>query len=339
MTTCIKVPLKKAEQIKKNLLEDNQIDFRYRPKKDGEYIFFPVQKYEGTYTVEEKELEENKTKNSAIPFKEALQHILDENELHLAKTAYEVVGHIAIIEIPESLEKKEKEIAQCLLDSNNQLHTVVKKSSGHEGTYRTQKMTILAGEQTKVASYKENNCTITYDIENVYFSARLSTERKRISEQVKPKEHILVMFSGAAPYPCVLSKKTEAEEIIGVEINPKGHEYGLENLEQNKIQNVKLFCGDVRKIVPQLHKTFDRIIMPLPKTAEEFLDVALPVAKKGCVIHLYAFYYENEFEKAHAEIDKYCKQFDREYTILSTTKCGQHAPRTYRICVDFKLVN
>jgi hypothetical protein len=36
----------------------------------------------------------------------------------------------------------------------------------------------------------------------------LSTERKRISELVKPGEKVLVMFSGAAPYVCVIAKKT-----------------------------------------------------------------------------------------------------------------------------------
>ena len=200
-------------------------------------------------------------------------------------------------------------------------------------------MKVLAGENTKVASYRENNCVIKYDIENVYFSARLSSERKRILELIKPEEEILVMFSGAAPYPCVFAKNSKAKEIIGVEINPKGHEFGLENIKKNKLNNVKLFCGDVREIVPQLHKQFDRIVMPLPKTAEEFLDITLPVAKKGATIHMYAFYHEDEFNKATDEIAKYCKAQNREFKIISVNKAGQHAPRTYRICVDFELLN
>ena len=200
-------------------------------------------------------------------------------------------------------------------------------------------MKYLAGEDTRVAEYRENNCTLQVDVEEVYFSARLSTERKRISEKVQEGEDVLVMFSGAAPYPTVISKQTKAGSVIGVEINPAGHEYGLINIKKNKCKNVELYCGDVREVVPKLGKMFDRVIMPLPKTAEEFLDVAIPVARKGAVIHLYAFYHEDDFDKARQEIAKYCKNLHREYEIIEIAKAGQHAPRTWRICVDFKLLN
>lgn len=338
MPACVKTKLTEAQEVKFELIEKGVLDHAFQVLREGEFLYFPVtKKYDGE-TVE-KQLEKRIIKPTAVPFKEVLETILNKEELKLAKTAYEVVGGIAIIEIPESLQSKEKEIAKALLQSNPMIETVVKKSSKHEGVFRTQKMTVLAGKNTKVAQYKENNCIISYDIENVYFSARLSTERKRIMKQVQAGEEILVMFSGAAPYPCVLAKNTEAKEIIGIEINPKGHEYGLKNIKQNKLSNVQLFCGDVRTIAPQLHKTFDRIIMPLPKTAEEFLDVTLPLAKKGCVIHMYAFYHKDEFSKATNEIDRYCKAQEREYEIISINKAGQHAPRTYRICVDFKLLN
>ena len=147
------------------------------------------------------------------------------------------------------------------------------------------------------------------------------------------------MFSGAAPYPCVLSKNTNAKHIVGVEINPEGHKFGLENVKKNKLENVDLYCGDVRAVVPTLNETYDRIIMPLPKTAEEFLDVALPVAKKGCAIHLYGFYHIDNFDKAEKEIAKYCERFNKKYKILEIVKAGQQSPQTFRICVDFKILN
>lgn len=338
MVRCVVSKLQEAQQVKEELLSLGYIDHSFQPLKEEGNIYFPVTNaYKGESV--EKQVQKRKEKTGALPFKETLQKILNAEELEIVKTAYEVVGNIAIIEVPEEIEDKEKEIGESLLQSNPLLKTVLKKSSRHDGVYRTQKMTTIAGKDTKVATYKENNCTITFNVEQVYFSARLSTERKRISQMVKEGEDVLVMFSGAAPYPCVIAKNTGAKKIIGVEINRKGHEYALKNLNQNKIKNVKLFCGDVRVVVPQLQMTFDRIIMPLPKTAEEFLDVALPVAKKGCVIHLYAFYHIDEFEKAHEEIERYCKKFGREYKILSTTKCGQHAPRTYRICVDVEVLN
>ena len=145
------------------------------------------------------------------------------------------------------------------------------------------------------------------------------------------------MFSGCAPYPCVLSKNTEAKDIVGVEINPEGHAYGLKNLKLNKIKNVKLICGDVRKEVPKLKEKFDRILMPLPRTAEDFLEAALSVSKKGTIIHFYNFQAEGEFKKADEKVKASCEKAGFKCKILKTVKSGQNAPRFFRICVDFRV--
>lgn len=337
MTTCIKVALRDAEKTKRKLIALHQLDDTFLPKKEGDVIYFPVQNYDKkTYDII---LEERKQKPTAISFKQALANILTPQEQTIVKTAHDILGSVAIIEVPKELEAKEKDIAQTLLASNPLIQTVLKKGSSHEGIYRTQALVYLAGKETKEATYKENNCEFVVNVEEIYFSARLSTERKRIAKQVKTGEDILVMFSGAAPYPCVLAKNTEAKTIIGVEINPVGHEYGLRNVAKNKLTNVTLYCGDVRAIVPKLEHKFDRIIMPLPRTAEEFLDIALPVAKKNAIIHLYGFYHVDEFAKAKEEIKTYCEKHNRTYTILNIVKSGQQSPRTYRICIDVQITN
>ena len=106
------------------------------------------------------------------------------------------------------LENKEKDISQYLLDTNKSINTILKKSGQHSGEFRTQKLKYLAGEDKKEAIYKENSILLKLDVEEVYFSPRLSTERKRIFEQVKKDEKVLVMFCGCAPYPCTISKNT-----------------------------------------------------------------------------------------------------------------------------------
>ncbi|NQU78257.1 hypothetical protein HQ545_00655 [Candidatus Woesearchaeota archaeon] len=125
---------------------------------------------------------------------------------------------------------------------------------------------------------------------------------------------------------------------MGIEINPTGHSYGLKNIALNKIENVKLFKGDVKKVIPKLKKKFDRVVMPLPKSADDFLETAFSAAKKGAVIHFYAFEEQGSFDKARKRIKKACEESGTSCRILRTVKCGQHAPRTYRICVDFRMV-
>jgi len=85
-------------------------------------------------------------------------------------------------------------------------------------------------------------------------------------------------------------------------------------------------------------KRFDRIIMPLPKTADEFLDDALLVSKKGTMIHFYDFLDEENFGDAIKKIDKACSKHGIKYKVLEIVRCGQHAPHVFRICVDFEIL-
>lgn len=86
------------------------------------------------------------------------------------------------------------------------------------------------------------------------------------------------------------------------------------------------------------NKTFDRILMPLPKSAEEFLDLALKHTKKGTIIHFYDFLKENEFDKAKEKVAKACKKAKLKFKTLDLVKCGQFGPRIYRICLDFQII-
>ncbi len=269
--------------------------------------------------------------------RELLKSRLSEQEMAFLKSSYDIIGSIAIMEIPEELKNKGRVIAESLMSIQKNVKTVLKKAGMHEGEFRTQKLKHVAGKRTKETEVKENNVRLRLDVEKVYFSPRLSTERKRISELVKEGESVLVMFSGCAPYVCVIARNSGAKEVYGVEINPAGHEYGLENLRINKITNARLLNGDVRKVVPGLKKKFDRIIMPLPRGAEGFLNTALGAAKKGAVIHFYDFEDSKDIpDRAFEKIKGACAQAGRKCNIIGWRKCGQYSPRRYRIVVDFK---
>jgi tRNA (guanine37-N1)-methyltransferase len=270
--------------------------------------------------------------------KEALKGKLTEKQLLLLVKSFDVIGSIAIIEIPKELEKKEKLIAETLLNLHKNILTVAKKVGIHKGVFRTQNLKIIAGEKKKESEYKENNVRLKLNAEKVYFSPRLGTERKRVMEQVKKGENVLVMFSGCAPYVCVIAKNTKAKEIVGVEINPTAHKYAEENLKLNKISNARLYLGDVRDIVPKLKEKFDRIAMPLPKGGEDFIDIAIGAAKKGAIIHFYDFLHADSFGLAKEKVKSACKKAKKKCKISKTVKCGQFGPRIFRICVDFKVM-
>jgi tRNA (guanine37-N1)-methyltransferase len=337
----VKTPKKIAEKVKTFMISKGIYNDKYIISKDKTYIYFPLIKssniklrFPGTDIVD-KVLKKKAAKYS---LRQLLSSKLTRDELKSLKTSYDIVGNIAILEIDEPLWKKEKQIALALLKTNSNIKTVLRKSGIHEGVFRTQKLKYIAGKRTKEVLYRENNALFKFNVEKVYFSVRLSTERKRIYKLVKPRENILVMFSGCGIYPIVLSKNTDASNMVGIEINPVAHKYALKNLVINKVNNVKFYLGNVTKVVPKLKEKFDRILMPLPKSAGDFLETAFLVSKKGTIIHFYDFSHEDEFDLVQKRVKAACKRAGFCYRKLGLVKCGQYSPHVYRICLDFKVL-
>lgn len=268
-----------------------------------------------------------------------LKDRLSAKELKFVPSSFDVVGDILIFsDFPKELVKKEKTIGKIILENYPHIKTILKKTKKYSGKFRTPKLKVIAGENKKETIHKENNVLLKLDVEKVYFSPRMSSERKRVADLIKPNESILIMFSGAAPYPLVIAKNTKCKEVYGIEINPIAHKYALENIKKNKLENkIKLFLGDARKIMPKLNKKFDRILMPLPKGGENFLGLALKYIKKKGIIHFYDFEHEGEFYKAEEKVKKACKEANKKFKILNTVKCGQYSPWFYRVCVDFEV--
>lgn len=268
--------------------------------------------------------------------KESLKSKLTKKQLDLVPTSFDMLGDLAIFsDFPKELKTKEKIIAQALLDSHHNIKVVLKKTKKYSGQFRTPKLKIIAGEKRKETELRENNVRLKLNPEKAYFSVRLATERKRVEQQIKDDEELLVMFSGIGPYPLVISKNKKPKIIYSIEINPDAIEYQKNNILSNKITNIKLYKGDVKIIVPKLKFKFDRILMPLPRGAEDYLETALKSSKKGTTIHFYDFLHENEFKKAEEKIQKACTKQKKKFKILNLTKCGQFGPGIFRICVDF----
>ncbi len=325
----IKAKHKDAEALRKKLLSEKALDTDYKVKSDQKFVYFPLLK-EVKGTLIEEEFEKVSRKGN---LKHSLQGKLSEEELNKIKRSLDIIGTIAILEIDETLRSKEKLIAETLLSANKAFKTVVRKKGEHQGIYRIQDYEYLAGEKTFETIHTESGVKFFLDIRNTYFSPRLSTERLRISKLIKKGEKILVLFSGIGAYPLVFSKQSKACEIYGVEINPDAHAYAEKNILLNKASNVFLYCGDAREVASHFGKTFDRILMPLPQDADQFFSLIPSLSKKGTVVHYYAIASEDSFDVAKKKVVDYFGKV----TFLGVFTCGQVKPRTYRICVDFRL--
>ncbi len=287
-----------------------------------------------------------------MDLKTSLSAKLSETDLKLLPRAFEIVGDIAILELPKELLSKKKTIANAVFSVQKNVKVILNKVGEVEGIFRVPKLEVIASKPRSFEGvpkkfmpktltetvHRESGCRYKIDVSKAYFSARLSGERERITSQVKSREKILCLFAGVGPF-AILPAKRKNVKIVAIEINPDAVAYMRENIEMNKVADkVEALLGDVAEVLPKLRGKFDRIIMPAPKNAADFLELALTKAKKGAIIHLYTFAAIEEIGALGKKIKARCKAAGKNVKILELRKAGEIGPYNYRIAVDVKLL-
>lgn len=337
----LKVPKKKAEEVRKILLRKNALLHDFEIFRDGAHVYFPVsfvpeglEGYSGDFNFKRKE---RRPRN----LREALEPILTEEELRALVRSFDVIGDIAIIEIPEELEDKQGLIGEAIMKVHKNVRVVARKMGETKGIYRTRPLKIIAGERRFETVHREHGVVMKLDVSKVYFSPRLSFERLRIAKMVRPGEVIAALFAGVGPFPLVIAKKQpKVKKIYAVELNPVACRYMRENVKLNGFQDlIEVIEGDVREVVPsRLRSVADRVLMPLPKGAHEFLREAFLACREGAIVHFYTFAREEEmWEKPVKIVEEKAEEEGRRVEILGVRKVRPYAPRVYQMVVDFKV--
>lgn len=259
----------------------------------------------------------------------------------MSHISFDTIGNIAIINAPflkATERKKLREKAKLLLKKNKNIKSVFVKSK-ISGKLRIPKLTWLAGKKDSKTIYKEHGCLFKLDVKTCYFSPRLSADRLDIAKKIK-KGKVLVMFSGIAPYPIIIAKYSKAKKIYAIELGKEASKYAQENVKLNKIKNIILIQGDVKKIVPKLakHLKFDVIVMARPQLKETFLKEGFLLSKKGTTIYYYDFQPKKLMHEALDTIEREAKKANKKIKILELKRVREIAPYKYHIRIGFKIL-
>jgi tRNA (guanine37-N1)-methyltransferase len=206
--------------------------------------------------------------------------------------AMDLIGDIAIIEIPVELEQHKSLIGQAVLEANKNVQTVLAKAGAISGTYRLREFDVIAGEPKTQTVHKEYGCQFYVDVAKAYFSPRLGHEHNRVASIVKEGETVVDMFSGVGPFAIQIAKAYQNVKVSAIDINPNAVELLRKNIRLNRVQDkVQAILGDARQIVKErLSSVADRVIMNLPEKAMEFVEAACEALKLGGgLIHFYFF--------------------------------------------------
>ena len=342
---CI-VSAKNADKVHEILMQNELLDRDLKPFPEGNFIAFPLLEKPGKginfgvkFKIEPRDFRQQSQQFRSL--KEVLHGKLTTEEMRHLKTSFDMLGDIAIMEIPPELHKHEKLIAKALLQVNKSIKIVCKKTGAHEGIFRIEPVKRIAGEKCLTANYVESGCKFKIPIGKVFFSPRLSTERMRIAELIKDNEIVGAFFAGVGPFPIIFARHTGMKKAFAIELNPEAFKAMQLNIKLNnagvKIEAIK---GDVKEIVPKmLEGKCDRVVMPMPKGGETFLhDALLAIKPTGGTIHLYQFVpIDNPYTVAVEKIEEACAAAGKSCKIMLKKKVRGYAPDTEQIVIDFRV--
>lgn len=257
-------------------------------------------------------------------------------------SSYEVIGDIAVLNLEEDQLEDAHEIAETIMDQQPNIRTVLQKEEPLSGEFRVGTYSKITGDGTET-THVEHGARFRVDPTKVYFSERLGHERERVMGLVDEGERVAVWFAGVGPYAILIARHTDADHIDSIEKNPVGHAYAEDNIELNGVKDrVTAHCGDVREVTPDLERP-DRIIMPLPGSADAFLELALEQVTDGGMVHYYRFGEEDpdtgemDWGAVESEVDAAADAVGREVAVQHREVCGHYAPYIERVCLDLRV--
>ncbi len=336
----IKIIKKEANKLRKILINEKQLCTEYKVRSDDDYVYFPliidydttlIDKLEKEFDVKVENFSFEEAQYRAKNFMDYLDDKISENEIEEIRKSFDVIGDIVILEIPPELEDKKKIIGEAVLNFTKRKSVYYKKSKV-QGVTRTRQLEYLAGVDNLETIHKEFGIRFKLNPSTVYFSPRLATERSRIVNEVQDNETIIDFFAGIGSFPISIAHVKNAL-IYSVDINPEAFKYVNENIRLNRlVGKVIPIEGDVREVIKELPLA-DRILMNLPGTAKDFLDIAVNHLKPGGILNYYEF--SSDYESVLDRVETIASP--RKTEVLDIRKVKSQSPGVWHIGLSIKI--
>jgi tRNA (guanine37-N1)-methyltransferase len=274
---------------------------------------------------------------------QVLENRLPPHLLASLPRALDIVGDIAIIEIPAELKAHERLIGEAILTVHKYVRTVLAKAGAVSGTYRLRQFEVIAGENKTATIHKEYGCKYHVDIAKAYFSPRLSQEHNRVASLLQKSETVVDLFAGVGPFSVLIAKNNAQAKVYAVDVNPDAIEFLKRNIRFNRVENrVIPILGNARQAVEErLSGVADRIVMNLPEKALKFVDTACKAMKPaGGMVHYYAFIrLPGSLENAQLRFSEAVEKTGRKVdAFLFAKTIRETAPYEWQVVLDAKIL-
>ncbi|KAL7722541.1 tRNA (guanine(37)-N(1))-methyltransferase [Entamoeba marina] len=206
-------------------------------------------------------------------------------------TSFETVGTLAHLNLHDDQMPYKNIIGEAFLIKNYpRIQTVITKLAEITNEFRTFPLEVIAGVDTTEVTVICHGVKFMLDFAECYWNTRLETEHIKIIDQMKPGEILCDAFAGVGPF--AIPAALKGVKVYANDLNPAAVKYMKINASSNKAE-VQCYNMDARLFLEQMVLT-DKIqpnfiLMNLPATAVEFLDVIPKLKLHHCLIHCYGF--------------------------------------------------
>jgi len=262
-----------------------------------------------------------------------------------AYISYEIVGDIAIVRLSHSSPENAQNASETIMSIHKNVKTTLVQASPVVGDFRLRRLTYVAGENKKSTIHKEYGCLFSVDVAKCYFSPRLSHERMRVAEMVKPNETVVNMFAGVGCFSIMIAKHVSATKVFSIDVNPAAIQFMRENVRLNRVYGKVIpLLGDSKEIISnKMRRVADRVLLPLPEKALEYLPYALSALKaSGGWIHYYDLEHaaktESPAEKAKLKVEKALDDLGVSFEVPFVRVVRSTGPNWFQLAVDVRIM-
>jgi tRNA (guanine37-N1)-methyltransferase len=273
--------------------------------------------------------------------RQILSASLSTEEVLKVYNSYDVIGDIAILRPTEASIKHRRAIARAVMSVHRNVKTVLLQLGPVQGNFRTRMLRHVAGEDKTVTTHFEAGCGFRVDVSSCYFSPRLSYERMRVARLVADGEVVVNMFAGVGCFSLLISKFSRALRVYSIDVNPSAIRYMQENVRMNGAYGrVIPMLGDAKEIIEaRLRHVADRVLMPLPEKAAEYLPYSILALKKtGGFVHYYDFEHSKKgvdaVEKVKLKVAEKLADLDLVFNVVFGRAVRSTGPNWYQVALD-----
>ena len=274
-----------------------------------------------------------------------LSNILSPEEINKVYNSFDVVGDIAIIRLPSTSQVNAQTAANVIMNRHRNVKTVLLQASPVAGELRLRRLTYVAGANKTSTVHRESGCFFAVDLEKCYFSPRLSHERMRIAKLVETKETVVNMFAGVGCFSVIIAKHANPEKVFSIDVNPAAVQFMHENIRLNRVYDkVTPLLGDSKEIIyNRLQRVANRVLMPLPEKALEYMSCALSALKtSGGWIHYYGLEHakktESPTEKIKLKVEAALGALGVDFEVPFVRVVRSTGPNWYQLVADLHIM-